>query len=158
MTVHWFTLHSAAAPPAAPPASSARMPVRHPVPTPASSVQWSKVKRAGLAPSPPRSSFAMGHWKQSAFLFGGVTDRHGKKDAMYSELHNELYQFNLAACRWFPVSMRAPKGQVRTRPKDHAALCSGPRRWKVTPICRMEKRDRCFSKVLHWLCSRLKGT
>ena len=95
------------------------MPVRHPVFTPASSAQWSKVKRVGLAPSRPRSSFAMGQWKQSAFLFGGVTDRHGKKDAMYSELHNELYQFNLAACRWFPVSMRAPKGQVRTRPNDH---------------------------------------
>ena len=70
------------------------------------------MKRAGLAPSPPRSSFGMAHWKQAAFLFGGVTDRHGTKDAMYSELHNELYQFNLASCRWFPVSMRQPKGQV----------------------------------------------
>ena len=98
-----------------------RTPVRQRLPrfTRASFAQWSKVKRAGLAPSPPRSSFAVGHWKQSAFLFGGVTDRHGKKDAMYSELHNELYQFNLAACCWFPVSMRAPKGQVRMCPKDH---------------------------------------
>ena len=75
-------------------------------------MQWAKVKKAGLAPSPPRSSFGLAVHRQGAYLFGGITDRAGAKDAVYSEMYNELYQFQLGPQRWFPVSVRAPKGQV----------------------------------------------
>ena len=70
-------------------------------------LQWSKVKRAGMAPQ-PRSSFGMVTHKNRAILFGGVTDQAGKGDRLFSENHDELYQFNLESRRWFPVSMRAP--------------------------------------------------
>ena len=55
-----------------------------------SMLQWQKVKKAGLAPSPARSSFAVVHCRQAAYLFGGITDQAGTKDASYSELYNEL--------------------------------------------------------------------
>ena len=68
--------------------------------------QWEHVKRAGLAPSPARASFGMAHHNDSAIVFGGVTDQRGRKDAVYSDLHNDLYSFGLKSRRWYPVQMR----------------------------------------------------
>ena len=47
----------------------------------------------------------------------GITDRAGAGDKLYSELHDELYQFSFASRRWFPLALRARRGaaaQVRT--------------------------------------------
>lgn len=41
-------------------------------------------------------------------MFGGVTDQHGRGDHMFSTLHDELYQFNLESCRWYPVAVKPP--------------------------------------------------
>ena len=70
-------------------------------------MQWEKVKKAGLVPS-PRTSVALATHKKRAILFGGVTDQHGRGDHMFSTLHDELYQFNLDSRRWYPVAVKAP--------------------------------------------------
>lgn len=40
----------------------------------------------------------------------GITDRAGAGDKLYSELHDELYQFSFASRRWFPLALRARRG------------------------------------------------
>jgi hypothetical protein len=39
----------------------------------------------------------------------GITDRAGAGDKLYSELHDELYQFGFATRRWYPLALRAPR-------------------------------------------------
>jgi hypothetical protein len=69
---------------------------------------WEKVKKAGMAPT-PRTSFGLVTHKARAVFFGGVHDREGGGDRLYSELFNEAYQFNMVSKRWFPLAMRPPK-------------------------------------------------
>ncbi|KAL4541299.1 hypothetical protein Ndes2437B_g05679 [Nannochloris sp. 'desiccata'] len=69
---------------------------------------WEKVKKAGMAPT-PRTSFGLVTHKTRAVFFGGVHDREGGGDRLYSELFNEAYQFNMVSRRWFPLAMRPPK-------------------------------------------------
>ncbi|KAK9845440.1 hypothetical protein WJX81_006475 [Elliptochloris bilobata] len=71
--------------------------------------QWERVRRAGMAPS-PRTSFGLATHRQRAVLFGGITDRAGAGDKLFSEMHNELYQFSFASRRWFPLALRARRG------------------------------------------------
>ena len=68
---------------------------------------WEKVKKAGMAPT-PRTSFGLALHKNKAVFFGGVHDREGGGDRLYSELFNEAYQFNMVSRRWFPLAMRGP--------------------------------------------------
>ena len=49
----------------------------------------------------------------TAYIFGGVTDQKGRKDATYSELYNDMYQFGLKSRRWYPVQMRLKGAKVR---------------------------------------------
>lgn len=70
-------------------------------------MQWEKVKKAGIAPS-PRTNFGLVSHKKRAILFGGVTDQHGRGDRMYSSMHDELFQMNLESHRWYPVAIKAP--------------------------------------------------
>ena len=69
---------------------------------------WDKVKKGGMAPT-ARNSFGLVTHKNRAIFFGGVHDREGGGDRLYSELFNEAYQFNMASRRWFPLAMRPPK-------------------------------------------------
>ena len=71
------------------------------------------MKKAGLAPSPARASFGMASHGDTSYVFGGVTDQKGRKDATYSELYNDMSQFGLKSRRWYPVQMRLkPAPQV----------------------------------------------
>ncbi|GAB4820430.1 hypothetical protein N2152v2_007476 [Parachlorella kessleri] len=72
--------------------------------------QWERVKKAGMAPG-ARTSFGMVTHKRRAVLFGGILDREGQGDKLYSELFNELYQFNFDSRRWFPMVVRPPRKQ-----------------------------------------------
>ena len=80
-------------------------------------MQWEKVKKAGLAPS-PRTSVALATHKKRAIIFGGVTDQHGRGDHMFSALHDELYQFNLETRRWYPVAVKPPAKALANAKKD----------------------------------------
>lgn len=71
-------------------------------------MQWERVKKVGMAPS-KRASFGMVTHRGRALLFGGVTDRAGAGDKMYSELHDELYQLDLDNHRWRPVALKLSK-------------------------------------------------
>ncbi|KAL4432778.1 hypothetical protein ABPG77_008104 [Micractinium sp. CCAP 211/92] len=62
-----------------------------------------------MAPN-PRTAFGLVTHKKRAVMFGGILDQEGQGgDRLYSELFNELYQFNMESRRWFP-RMLADKG------------------------------------------------
>ncbi|KAI7844606.1 hypothetical protein COHA_001846 [Chlorella ohadii] len=69
---------------------------------------FERVKKQGMAPN-PRTAFGLVTHKKRAVLFGGILDQEGKGDRLFSELFNELYQFNLDTRRWYPVALRPPK-------------------------------------------------
>lgn len=73
-----------------------------------SDLQWERLKKTGMAPT-KRASFGMVTHRDRAYLFGGVTDRAGTGDKIYSEVHDELYQMDLASQRWRPVAMKLKK-------------------------------------------------
>jgi len=72
------------------------------------SFTWERVKKGGMAPT-PRTSFGLVTHKARAVLFGGVHDREGAGDRLYSELFNEAYQFSFTTRRWYPLDIRPPK-------------------------------------------------
>ena len=83
-------------------------------------MQWEKVKKEGMAPS-PRTSVALAVHKKRAIIFGGVTDQHGQGDHMFSTLHDELYQFKLDSRRWYPVAVKPPAKSLANASKDAEA-------------------------------------
>jgi hypothetical protein len=84
---------------------------------------WEKVKKAGMAPT-PRTSFGLVTHKARAVFFGGVHDREGAGDRLYSELFNEAYQFNMVSRRWFPLAMRPPKKTGANNGEQHTPEAS----------------------------------
>ena len=62
----------------------------------------------------------MVHHRNRAILFGGTTDQKGRGEKVYSELHNELFQFSFDRQRWYPVLLKAPK-QHRQQQEDSAS-------------------------------------
>ncbi len=86
-------------------------------------MQWEKVKKAGMAPT-PRTSFAIVTHKKRAIIFGGVTDQHGKGDHMFSTLHDELYQFNFDSRRWYPIAVKVSAKQLAQSSHDQQPASS----------------------------------
>ena len=82
-------------------------------------MQWEKVKKAGIVPS-PRTNFGLVTHKKRAILFGGITDQHGRGDRMYSSMHDELFQMNLETHRWYPVAVKAPAKAAKASSKAAA--------------------------------------
>lgn len=60
-----------------------------------------------MAPQ-PRTSFGLVQHKARAILFGGVAEKEGAGDRVYSTNFDEMYQFGMEPSlrRWFPVSLR----------------------------------------------------
>ena len=86
-------------------------------------MQWERLKKSGMAPT-KRASFGMVTHRDHAYLFGGVTDRSGAGDKMYSELHDELYQLDLTSIRWRPVAMKIKKAAKVAHWSSHSC-CAG---------------------------------
>ncbi|KAL4853408.1 Kelch domain-containing protein 4 [Chlorella vulgaris] len=94
------------------------------------SLEFERIKRQGMAPN-QRTAFGLVTHRKRAVLFGGIMDQEGKAsklegwhtsgDRVYSELFNELYQFNLDSRRWFPLGLRIPKKAVKTEAAAGAA-------------------------------------
>lgn len=74
------------------------------------SLHWERVKKAGMAPT-PRTSFSLVTHKKSTVLFGGIFDREGAGDRLYSTLYNDAFRFNMDSRRWFPLVINPPKKQ-----------------------------------------------
>jgi N-acetylneuraminic acid mutarotase len=108
---------------------------------------WERVKKAGMVPS-ARTSFGLVVHKARAILFGGVFDREGAGDKLYSELYNEAYQFNMTSKRWFPLTMRStarPKMDSNIIEEEEKPPPKGPPPPGVSP-------------ELHEALLRLKGS
>mmetsp|Transcript_19719 Transcript_19719/g.59590 ORF Transcript_19719/g.59590 Transcript_19719/m.59590 type:complete len:540 (-) Transcript_19719:140-1759(-) len=70
--------------------------------------QWERLKGAGPAPG-PRASFNMAQHRHRAIIFGGITDQPGKGDRLFSQAHDDLFQYNFEKQRWGHVMLRPPK-------------------------------------------------
>jgi hypothetical protein len=86
---------------------------------------WSKVRRAGVPPT-PRCGFSTAvHKKRNLVIFGGVLDEYDKQD-LTSTFYNDVFILRMDQRRWFPLALRGPgkKGAAR-RNKDRASSSSG---------------------------------
>ena len=75
-------------------------------------IQWSKRRKIGYAPNPPRSGCTMALWanRSTGVLFGGVTDTEQDEESMDSVFHNALYGYQLAGNgRWISLNLRKQK-------------------------------------------------
>lgn len=79
-----------------------------------SKVEWSKRRKIGYAPNPPRSGCSMALWgnRNMGVLFGGVTDTEADEESMESTFWNDLYGYQLAGTgRWISLNMRKAKNR-----------------------------------------------
>lgn len=75
-------------------------------------VEWSKRRKIGYAPNPPRSGCTMALWANRCMgvLFGGVTDTEADEESMESMFWNDLYGYQLSGNgRWISLNMRKAK-------------------------------------------------
>ena len=89
-------------------------------------LQWERVKKAGMAPSPARASFGMACHGDSTYVFGGVTDQKGRKDAVYSELYNDMYTFGLKCRRWYPLQMKLKPAAAAVQVSSYCCVLATP--------------------------------
>ena len=76
-------------------------------------LRWSRLPRSGLGFAPsPRASFGLAAnpplSRRRAILWGGIVDRAGARDRVFSEHCDDLYAFNVDLRRWFPIALRGP--------------------------------------------------
>ena len=67
-----------------------------------------------LVPSIPQDIWGRIMTLSAAVMMGGITDRRGQGDKMYSTLHGDMYLFNMDTSRWFPLAVRAPNKRGAT--------------------------------------------
>jgi hypothetical protein len=69
---------------------------------------WRRLPKAGFSP-PPRASFGLaGHLGRAGILWGGITDRAGRGDRVFSEAHDDLFSLGPGG-RWYPLAVRPPR-------------------------------------------------
>lgn len=115
---------------------------------------WERVKKAGMAPN-PRTSFGVVTHRDRAVLFGGVLDREGGGDRVYSELFNELYQFDLVKRRWFPLALRPKKkkGKRDAEEDDDAGAAKGG----AAPAANMTPEQQALHRAATRIQAHFRG-
>lgn len=88
-------------------------------------IEWSKRRKIGYAPNPPRSGCTMALWgnRSMGVLFGGVTDTEADEESMESMFWNDLYGYQLPGNgRWISLNMRKAKkrGAKNAGAEEHA--------------------------------------
>lgn len=73
-------------------------------------VRWERRKRPANAPNPTRAGATMAYHKGRGILFGGVHDIEESEEGIDSEFFNDLFVWNIDRNRFFPLSLRRPKG------------------------------------------------
>uniref|UniRef100_A0A7S2ZVZ8 DUF4110 domain-containing protein n=1 Tax=Rhodosorus marinus TaxID=101924 RepID=A0A7S2ZVZ8_9RHOD len=76
------------------------------------SKRWEKLKRSGYGPS-NRSGFGMVLYKNQLVTFGGVEDEE-TEESLRSTFYNDLFAYNIARKKWYPMTLRKKK-QVKRR-------------------------------------------
>jgi hypothetical protein len=69
---------------------------------------WRRLPKARFSPT-PRASFGLaGHLGRAGILWGGITDRDGRGDRVFSEAHDDLFSLS-GEGRWYPLAVRPPR-------------------------------------------------
>ncbi|WFD29592.1 Kelch repeat-containing protein 3 [Malassezia sp. CBS 17886] len=100
-------------------------------------VAWTKRRRVGYAPNPPRSGCTMAYWanRSTGVLFGGVTDTEQDEESMDSTFWNDLYGYQLPGTgRWISLNLRRPKKRTNGGHMDRDAGDDDP--WYSLPLVR----------------------
>ncbi|KAJ1479955.1 hypothetical protein T484DRAFT_1901936 [Baffinella frigidus] len=66
---------------------------------------WSKVRKAGIPPTPRCGFSSAVHKKRNLVVFGGVLDVYEKQD-LKSTFYNDVYAFRMDQRRWYPLTLR----------------------------------------------------
>jgi len=85
-------------------------------------LRWSRLPRSSLGFAPtPRASFGLAAnpplSRRRAILWGGIVDRAGARDRVFSEHCDDLYAFNVDLKRWFPIALRGPPVEKKQKKK-----------------------------------------
>ena len=86
-------------------------------------VRWERRKRPVNAPNPTRAGATMAFHKGRGIHFGGVHDVEESEEGIESEFFDALFAWNIERNRFFPLTVRRPRGPIKTR----AAETSGRR-------------------------------
>ncbi|KAL2022806.1 hypothetical protein VTK56DRAFT_4622 [Thermocarpiscus australiensis] len=73
-------------------------------------VRWERRKKPANQPNPPRAGATMAFHKGRGIMFGGVHDVQETEESLESHFYNELYAWNVERNRFFPLTLRKPRG------------------------------------------------
>ncbi|KAI8926755.1 hypothetical protein BC831DRAFT_455314 [Entophlyctis helioformis] len=85
------------------------------------SIRWERRKKPGGVGPTQRSGCTMTVHKGRGILFGGVSDVQETEEQLESIYHNDLYQYQIDANKWFPLTLRPSAGAKRNKKKAKAA-------------------------------------
>ncbi|KAK9239066.1 hypothetical protein V1525DRAFT_356763 [Lipomyces kononenkoae] len=71
-------------------------------------VRWERRRKSGWAPS-SRVGCSMMFHKGRGILFGGVYDTEETDETLDSVFYNEVYAYQIASNKWFPLKLRPPR-------------------------------------------------
>ena len=73
-------------------------------------VRWERRKKPTNSPNPPRAGATMTFHKSRGIAFGGVHDVEESEEGIDSEFFDVLYAWNIDRNRFFPLTLRRPRG------------------------------------------------
>ena len=82
------------------------------------SVRWERRKKPANAPNPARAGATMAFHKSRGILFGGVHDVEESEEGIESEFFNTLFAWNIDRNRFFPLTLRRPRGPSKKQQVD----------------------------------------
>ncbi|KAK9468759.1 hypothetical protein V1512DRAFT_220170 [Lipomyces arxii] len=82
-----------------------------------STVRWERRRKSAWAPS-PRVGCSMMFHKGRGVLFGGVYDTDETEETLESVFYNDVYAYQIASNKWFPLVLRPPRKRPQTAPDD----------------------------------------
>ncbi|KAK9470554.1 uncharacterized protein V1510DRAFT_422634 [Dipodascopsis tothii] len=82
-------------------------------------VRWERRRKSAWGPS-PRVGCSMMHHRGRGVLFGGVYDTDETEESLDSVFFNDLYAYQIAANKWFPLTLRAARKKPQTAAKPAA--------------------------------------
>ncbi len=81
-------------------------------------VRWERRKKPANPPNPPRAGATMAYHKGRGILSGGVHDVEESEEGIDSEFFNALFAWNVERNRYFQLTLRRPRGQMKKQPAN----------------------------------------
>lgn len=76
-------------------------------------IRWERRKKPAQLPDPARAGCTMAYHKGRGILFGGVADEEADEERIQSEYFAEMYTWNIAKNRFYPMGVRKRAHQAK---------------------------------------------